>query len=626
MTLLPLDWVIVLVTILICFVPALFFGKRAGSSTAEFFASGRSVPWWLAGLSMVATTFSSDTPNWVTQQVRQYGVAGNWQWWAMVLTGVATVFFFARLWRRSGVMTDLEFYELRYSGAAASVVRGFRAVYLGLFFNCFIMAMVTLAACKIANVLFGLPPWQTILVCGILNVVFAAHSGLWGVLVIDMVQFFIKMTAVIAAAYFSLKEVARHTGVGDSALAGLHKLVSILGSQQVNFQPGSQPVLSPIDGRGQPILDVMPNFAMSELALMIFIVPIAIGWWANWYPGAEPGGGSYIAQRMLASKSEKDSLGGTLFFNLAHYVLRPWPWIITALCSIVIFPELKDIQAAFPAADPRLIGHDSAFPAMLKFLPAGFAGLMMGGLIAANSSTILTHLNWGSSYLVHDFYRRFVKPDADEKHYVLVGRLCTVGLYIVAALVSLTLESSQDAFEILISIGAGTGLLYLLRWFWWRINAWTEVVAMISSFGISVLFFVLRKTGHAQPFAHTVLYSVAFTTLCWLIAAYVTPPTSRERLISFYRKVHPSGPGWRVIREEAGISEAEGARYSDRMGQATIGWIAGCVTIWSSLFTIGNILYGRFQLALVLLTIFLVSGVVLITVINRLWDRAPNVQ
>jgi solute:Na+ symporter, SSS family len=628
MKLLPLDWAIVVVTILICFVPALFFGKRAGKNTSEFFASGRSVPWWLAGLSMVATTFSSDTPNWVTQQVRQYGVAGNWQWWAFVLTGVSTVFFFARLWRRSGVMTDLEFYELRYSGKAASVVRGFRAVYLGLFFNCFIMAMVTLAACKIANILFGLPPWQTILVCGILNVVFAAHSGLWGVLVIDMVQFFIKMTAVIAAAYFSLKEVARHTGVGDSAIAGLHKLVSILGSQQVNYQPGSQPVLSPIDGTGQPILNIMPNFAMSELALMIFIVPIAIGWWANWYPGAEPGGGSYIAQRMLASKSEKDSLGGTLFFNLAHYVLRPWPWIITALCSIVIFPELKDIQAAFPAADPGLIGHDSAFPAMLKFLPAGFAGLMMGGLIAANSSTILTHLNWGSSYLVHDFYRRFIKLDAHEKHYVMVGRIATVGLYVFAALLSLTLQSSQEAFEVLISIGAGTGLLYLLRWFWWRINAWTEVVAMISSFAISVVFFMMRKTGHALPFAHTVLYSVALTTICWLVAAYVTPPTTRERLISFYRKVHPSGPGWRVIREAAGVTEAEGALHSDRIGQATLGWIAGCLTIWSSLFAIGNFLYGRLQLAFILTAVFVVSGLVLISVINRLWDRpvAPAVS
>jgi SSS family solute:Na+ symporter len=624
MKLVALDWLIVAVTILMCFVPALFFGKRAGSSTSEFFASGRSVPWWLAGLSMVATTFSSDTPNWVTQQVRQYGVAGNWQWWAMVLTGVATVFFFARLWRRSGVMTDLEFYELRYSGQAASVVRGFRAVYLGLFFNCFIMGMVTLAACKIANVLFGLPPWQTIVVCGVLNVVFAAHSGLWGVLVIDMVQFFIKMTAVIAAAYFSLKQVARQTGVGESALAGLRQLVDTLGAQQVTFQPGAQPVFSPIDGRGQPVLDIMPNFAMTDLALMIFIVPIAIGWWANWYPGAEPGGGSYIAQRMLASKSEKDSLGGTLFFNLAHYVLRPWPWIITALCSIIVFPELQDIQAAFPDADPRLIGHDSAFPAMLKFLPVGFAGLMMGGLIAANSSTILTHLNWGASYLVHDFYRRFIRSDAGEKHYVAAGRLCTVLLYVVAAFLSLLLESAQEAFEILISIGAGTGLLYLLRWFWWRINAWCEVVAMVSSFAVSVFFFAMRKGGYQFPFAYAVLFSVAFTTICWLITAYVSPPTSRERLIAFYRKVHPSGPGWRAIREAAGVSEAEAARHSDPMGKATLGWIAGCLTIWMSLFAIGNFLYGRMSLALLQTAIFVVSGLTLLYVVNTLWDRAPQ--
>ncbi|MBA3340644.1 MAG: Na+:solute symporter [Gemmatimonadaceae bacterium] len=621
MKLLALDWIIVIASLLVCFVPALFFGKRAGQSTSEFFASGRSVPWWLAGLSMVATTFSSDTPNWVTQQVRQYGVAGNWQWWAFVLTGVSTVFFFARLWRRSGVMTDLEFYELRYSGKAASVVRGFRAVYLGLFFNCFIMGMVTLAACKIANILFAMPPWQTILISGLLNVAFAAHSGLWGVLVIDMVQFVIKMTAVIAAAYFSLIAVARQTGVGDSALAGLHKLVSTLGSQQVNFQPGSQPVLSPIDGRGQPILDILPNLAMSDLALMIFIMPIAIGWWANWYPGAEPGGGSYIAQRMLASKSEKDSLGGTLFFNLAHYVLRPWPWIITALCSIIIFPELKDIEAAFPAADPSLIGHDSAFPAMLKFLPVGFVGLMVGGLIAANSSTILTHLNWGSSYLVHDFYRRFINASADEKHYVKVGRVCTVMLYIVAALLSLVLDTAQDAFEVLISIGAGTGLLYLLRWFWWRINATCEVVAMVSSFTISVMFFTMKKAGHPLPFAQTVLYSVALTTVCWLVTAFISSPTSRERLIAFYKKVHPAGPGWRKIREEAGVTESEAALHSDHMGKATLGWISGCLTIWSSLFAIGNFLYGRTPTALALTAVFVVSGSVLLYVVNGLWDK-----
>jgi len=621
MKLLPLDWIVIVASVLVCFVPALFFGKRAGKSTTEFFASGRSVPWWLAGLSMVATTFSSDTPNWVTQQVRQYGVAGNWQWWSFVLTGVATVFFFARLWRRSGVMTDLEFYELRYSGRAASIVRGFRAIYLGLFFNCFIMGMVTLAACKIANILFGMPPWQTIVICGVLNVVFAAHSGLWGVLVIDMVQFFIKMTAVIAAAYFGLVEVARHTGVGDGALAGLHKLVSVLGTQQVNFTAGAQPVISPLDGRGQPLLDILPNFSMSELALMIFIVPITIGWWANWYPGSEPGGGSYIAQRMLASKSEKDALGGTLFFNLAHYVLRPWPWIITALCSIVIFPELKDIQAAFPAADPRLIGHDSAFPAMLKFLPTGFVGLMVGGLIAANSSTILTHLNWGSSYLVHDFYRRFVAPGRDERHYVNVGRACTAGLYVVAALLSLMLESAQDAFEVLISIGAGTGLLYLLRWFWWRINAWCEVVAMAGSFTISVVFFVMRKTGHAQPFANTVIYSVAATTVCWLVAAFVSSPTRLEKLVEFYLKVRPSGPGWKRIRQEAGVSEAEAARHGDHMGMATLGWIAGCLAIWSSLFAIGQFLYGRMTLAFLLAGAFVVSAAVLLFVINRLWDR-----
>jgi solute:Na+ symporter, SSS family len=625
MRLTTLDWLIAVGSILVCFVPALFFGKRAGKSTSEFFASGRAVPWWLAGLSMVATTFSSDTPNWVTQQVRQYGVAGNWQWWAFVLTGVSTVFYFARLWRRSGVMTDLEFYELRYSGRAASVVRGFRAVYLGLFFNCFIMGMVTLAACKIANILFAMPPWQTILICGVLNVAFAAHSGLWGVLVIDMVQFIIKMTAVIAAAYFSLVAVARQTGVGEGALAGLRELVGRLGSQQVSYQAGAQPVLSPIDGRGQPVLDLLPNLALGDLALMIFIMPIAIGWWANWYPGAEPGGGSYIAQRMLASKTEKDALGGTLFFNLAHYVLRPWPWIITALCSIVIFPELTDIQAAFPAADPRLIGHDSAFPAMLKFLPVGFVGLMVGGLVAANSSTILTHLNWGSSYLVHDFYRRFINRGADEKHYVNVGRVCTVALYVVAALLSLVLESAQEAFEVLISIGAGTGLLYMLRWFWWRINAACEVVAMVSSFTISVVFFAMRKAGYGLPFAQTVLFSVAFTTLCWLVAAYAGPATSRERLIAFYQKTHPAGPGWRAVREAAGVSEAEAALHGDHMGKATVGWIAGCLTIWSSLFAIGNFLYGRTGTAVLLTALFVVSGSVLLWVVNRLWDRDPAV-
>jgi solute:Na+ symporter, SSS family len=610
-----IDWVIVLATLLICFVPALFFGKRAGKNTSEFFASGRSVPWWLAGLSMVATTFSSDTPNWVTEQVRKFGVAGNWQWWAFVLTGVSTVFFFARLWRRSGVMTDLEFYELRYSGKAASVVRGFRAVYLGLFFNCFIMGMVTLAACKIANILFGLPPWQTIVLCGILNTVFASHSGLWGVLVIDMVQFFIKMTAVVAAAYFSLKQVG-----------GLGVLIEKLGHLQVVLPEGGQPVISAIDGTGQPILNILPNFTMYQLALMIFIMPIAIGWWANWYPGAEPGGGSYIAQRMLASKSEKDSLGGTLFFNLAHYVLRPWPWIITALCSIIVFPDLASIKAAFPNADPNLIGHDSAFPAMLKFLPVGFVGLMVGGLIAANSSTILTHLNWGSSYLVHDLYRRFINPTATERHYVNTGRLCTVMLYIFAALLSLVMTSAQQAFQLLLSIGAGTGLLYIVRWFWSRVSAWCEVTAMAASLISAAGFPYLEKVGVLPHlgFAQTTILQVGFTTICWLIAAFVAPQTERAKLIEFYKKVHPAGPGWTKVRKEAGVTVAEAALHGDHMGKAALGWVSGCIVIWSSLFAIGNFLYGRTQAALILTGVFVVSGVVLLWVVNHLWDKSGS--
>ena len=622
-----IDWAIVIASILICFVPALFYAKRSGESTDEFFASGRSVPWWLAGLSMVATTFSSDTPNWVTEQVRKYGVAGNWQWWAFVLTGVATVFFFARLWRRSGVMTDLEFYEHRYSGKAASLVRGFRAVYLGLFFNCFIMGMVTLAACKIANILFGMPAWQTIVICGVLNVVFAAHSGLWGVLIIDMIQFFIKMTAVFAAAWFSLVEVGeRLVGKDAGAWAGLKALVEKLSTQQVVTTDGV-PVMSVANGSGQPFLDLLPNFTMSELALMIFILPIAISWWANWYPGAEPGGGSYIAQRMLASKSEKDSLGGTLFFNIAHYVLRPWPWIITALCSIIIYPDLASIKSAFPAADQSLIGHDSAFPAMLKFLPVGFVGLMVGGLIAANSSTILTHLNWGSSYLVHDFYRRFINKDATEGHYINVGRVSTVVLYVFAAVLSLFMTSAQQAFEVLLSIGAGTGLIYIARWFWWRVSAWCEIVAMVMSLLTSLAVPLLMPD---TDFATRTIVQVGITTLAWLITAYVGPETDRETLISFYRKVKPVGPGWTDIRAEAGVTDTEVAQ-ENRIGSAFLGWISGCAVIWSSLFAIGNFLYAagdpsRLKMAWILTAVFAVSGNVLLKVTQQLWADSTASQ
>jgi len=596
----PIDWLIVIFTIVVCFFPALFFGRRAGKSTSEFFVSGRAVPWWLAGLSMVATTFSADTPNLVTDIVRRNGVAGNWVWWAFALTGIATVFFYARLWRRSGVMTDLEFYEIRYSGKAASFVRGFRSVYLGLFFNCIIMATVNLAACKIAGILFGLDRWQTLVLVGVLNVIFAAHSGLWGVLVIDMIQFFIMMAAVIAAAYFAvtLPQVGGLSGMVD-------KLSQIHGQNGLNY------------------LNMLPDFTNNwDIAVAVFIMPIAIQWWSVWYPGSEPGGGSYIAQRMLASKTEKDSLGAVLFFNLAHYVLRPWPWILVALSSLIVFPHLADIQRAFPNLDRHLLGHDIAYPAMLTFLPVGFVGLMLGGLIAAYSSTILTHLNWGSSYLVHDFYRRFLRKEKSEKHYVFVGRVSTVSLFIVACGVVYLLDTAKDAFDLILQVGAGTGLLYLVRWFWWRVNAWAEVAAMVSSFLVSIVILILSKNGLEISTHVALIVTVAFTTVCWVVTTYVTPATDRKTLIEFYKKVRPFGPGWNMIRKEAEAAGEAMPASGENIPLALLGWTAGCATIWSSLFAIGNYLYGRVGYATALTAVFVVSGSFLLFVVNKLWNHS----
>jgi solute:Na+ symporter, SSS family len=594
-----IDWVIAIASVAICFGPALFFGKRSGKSTAEFFASGRSVPWWLAGLSMVATTFSSDTPNLVANFVRTQGVAGNWQWWAFTLTGVATVFFYAKLWRRSGVLTDLEFYELRYSGKAAGFVRGFRSLYLGLFFNCIIMATVNLAACKIAAVLFGFSRWETLLAIGLLNVVFAAHSGLWGVLVIDMIQFFIKMSAVIAAAYFAveLPQVGGMSGLVD-------KLSHTPGPGGLNY------------------LSMLPDFKNNwDLAVAVFIMPIAVQWWSVWYPGAEPGGGSYIAQRMLASKSEKDAVASSLFFNVAHYVLRPWPWILTGLASIVVYPTLADIRQAFPHVDASLIGHDLGFPAMLRFMPAGWIGLMLGGLIAANSSTILTHLNWGASYMVHDFYRRFVNRGATERHYVSAGRLATVILFVFSSATVFMLDTARDSFNVILQVGAGTGLLYLVRWFWWRVTAWCEIVAMASSFLVSIIFLILVKSGHDIGTAQQLLLTVIITTICWISTAYVGPQNDPKTLISFYHKVRPFGPGWHHVRVMAGITEKEAA--ADNRGAnfslSLLGWFAGSMMIWSALFTVGNILYGRLPMAFGLFLVFLITATVVIRVVRRLW-------
>ncbi len=579
-----LDWAIVALSIIVSFIPAIVLARRAGTSTAEFFTSGRAAPWWLIGVSMVATTFSTDTPNLVTNLVREHGVANNWAWWAYLLTGMATVFFFARLWRRSGVLTDLEFYELRYSGKPATLVRGFRAIYLGLFFNCVIMATVNLAAVKIANVVLGWPMGKTLLICAVLNVAFAATSGLWGVLVTDFIQFGIAMAGAIAAAWYALDR---------PEVGGLAGLIA----------------------RTDPaMLNLLPDFSNWSLTLSVLLVPLTVSWWATWYPGWEPGGGSYVAQRMLAAKSERDSMAGTLLFNVAHFALRSWPWIITALASILVFPTLDDIARAFPYVDRSLIGHDMAYPAMLTFLPAGVMGLMVAGMLAAYVSTLSTHLNWGTSYLVHDFYRRFVKPEASEKHYVLVGRIITALLMVAAMGATYILDSARQAFELMLSIGAGTGLIYLLRWFWWRINAWSEIAAMVGSFVVASTFFILGKNGHDIPSHVSLLITVASTTTIWLAATFLTPPDDRATLEAFYRRVRPAGRGWDQVRQGTNLPPSP-----DSLPNALLGWTLGCTFIYAALFGVGTALYGRTTQTVVWAILAVVSGVWLIQLLRRMW-------
>ena len=589
MELQPLDWFIVVLSIVVSFIPAIVLARRAGSSTAEFFTSGRAAPWWLIGVSMVATTFSTDTPNLVTNLVREHGVANNWAWWSFLLTGMLTVFFYARLWRRSGVLTDLEFYELRYAGGPASFVRGFRAIYLGLFFNAVIMATVNLAAAKIANVMLGWPMWQTLAVCAVINIAFAATSGLWGVLVTDFIQFGIAMSGSFAAAYYALRQ---------PEVGGLSGLVSKL-------DPST--------------LSLLPDFGDWGLTLSVLIIPLTVQWWSVWYPGSEPGGGSYVAQRMLAAKSERDALAGTLFFNVANYALRSWPWIITALASLLVFPTLEDIRRTFPYVDPKLLGHDMAYSAMLKFLPHGVLGLMVAGLLAAYVSTISTHLNWGTSYLVHDFYRRFLRKDASEKHYVAVGRLVTGLLMIVAALLTFVLDTARQAFDLMLSVGAGTGLIYLLRWFWWRISAWSEIAAMVSSFVVSTGFFLAAKNGHGVPSHVSLLATVICTTVVWLVVTYLTKPTDAATLEAFYRRVRPAGPGWTAVRTATGLGPSP-----DSLPQSLLGWVLGCLFVYAAMFGTGSILYGKWPQASLWIAVFAVSGFFLARLLPRLWAASTT--
>lgn len=581
MQLVTLDWIVIAVSLALAFAPAVYFARRAGRGTAEFFASGRAAPWWLIGTSMVATTFSTDTPNLVTDLVRTSGVAQNWVWWAFLLTGMMTVFFYARLWRRSGVLTDLELYELRYSGRSAAFVRGFRAVYLGLIFNCAIMASVTLAAAKIANVMLGWSRLQTVIVCGALCVVFAALSGLWGVLASDMIQFTIAMVGVLAAAWVALSQ---------PQVGGLSGLVE-------RIDPAT--------------LRVLPDFSDWGLTLSVLIVPLTIQWWSVWYPGAEPGGGSYIAQRMLAARDERHAMAATLWFNIAHYALRPWPWIIVALCSILVFPTLADLETALPHVSEDLVGHDMAYPAMLTLLPAGLLGLLVASLLSAYVSTMSTHLNWGCSYLVHDLYRRFFRPDAGERHLVWVSRLVTAVLMVISGAAVFLLSTAGEAFQLLLSIGAGTGLLYLLRWFWWRINAWSEIVAMAASFVFAVALFLARRMGLELSAHAALVLSVGLTTTAWVVVTFLTPATDTETLRRFCRTVRPAGRGWRKVIGDEDLGER------DSLGLALLGWVFGCTFVYSALFGTGALLFGSIGQGAVCLSISAASGAVLAVIVPR---------
>lgn len=621
MSLPPIAWAIIIAFFAISMIIGIMASRTAGKSFAEYFLSGRHMPWWLLGFSMVATTFSSDTPNLVTDIVRTNGIAGNWVWWAFLLTGMLTVFVYAKLWRRSGIMTDLEFYELRYSGKAASFLRGFRALYLGVFFNVAIMATVSLAAIKIGGVLLGLTPETTLLIAGSITVIYTMLGGLKGVIWTDFFQFVLAMLGMVIAAIYvvNLPEVG--------GLTGLLQHEAVVG--KLNF---------------------LPDFNDKKNLLILFIIPLAVQWWSVWYPGAEPGGGGYIVQRMLSAKNEQHAVGATLFFNIAHYALRPWPWILIALASLIVFPQdspqqqadaakalasgelaamvetlktspnsvsavdkqritdlqfqargLSSLRSAFPqqTVPDDKIGHDLAFPAMLSKLPGALLGLLLAALIAAFMSTISTHLNWGSSYIVHDFYRRFIKPTATDKELVFIGRISTVLLMIFSGFLALRLGSALSAFNILLQIGAGTGLLFILRWFWWRISAFSEITAMAVSFLVA-LFFQFSSFGQSLEDHEKLVLGILITTVAWVSATFLTRPTNIKVLLNFYQLIRPHAGGWRPVVQQ-GLQEGSLSQDMVTTGQfprELASMIAGCFLVYGLLFSTGYLLYGNLLYAL----------------------------
>jgi SSS family solute:Na+ symporter len=568
-----IDWMIIGSFFTFTLVVGLVVARRAGRSQADFFLSGRGMPWWLLGSSMVATTFAADTPLLVTSIVRENGVAGNWAWWAFLLTGMLTVAVFAKLWRRCGVLTDVEFYEQRYGGRPAAFLRGFRAVYLGLIFNVMVMANVTLAAVKIGQIMFDFNPLQTILVSAVVTVIFSAAGGLTSVLITDFALFVIAMAGSIGAAVVAL----RQPEVGG--LAGLLSHAHVQARLSL-----------------WPALDLGTTPALNA-AMTVLIVPLAVQWWAAWYPGAEPGGGGFVAQRMLAARNEAHATGATLLFNACHYALRPWPWILVALASLVIYPDLEALRAAFPRVGANLLRDDLAYPAMIGRMPPGLLGLVATSLLAAYISTISTQLNWGASYISNDLWLRFLRPQASQRELVALGRVMTALLMALAALMALELRSVYEGFQILLKVGAGTGLIYILRWFWWRLNAASEIVAMVVSFLLSAGFFALGRVApeRTPPDWLQFVVIVGATTACWVLAALLARPESDATLRAFYRRNRPGGPGWRAVLAKA---HAEGELLdcdgSWNIPRELAFAAAGCAAIYGALFATGLFLYGRY--------------------------------
>ena len=558
--------------------------KRSSKNTSEYFLSGRTLPWWLLGLSMVATTFSTDTPNLVTDIVRTNGVSGNWVWWVFLLTGLLTVFVYAKLWRRSDVATDMEFYELRYSGKAGRFLRGFRSVYLGIIFNVLAMAGVTLAAIKIGAIMLDLSAIETVLYAGGVTLIFSTAGGFRGVVYTDFILFFTAMAGSIGAAIYlvNLPEVG---GVS-----------SIMSNEAISEK-----------------ISMFPDLSDKETLWTLLVIPFAVQWWSSWYPGAEPGGGGYIAQRMLAAKNENHALGATLFFNVMHYALRPWPWIIVALASLIVYPDLASLSEAFPNISEDKLGQDLAYPAMLTLLPTGLLGLVLASLISAYMSTISTHLNWGSSYVVNDFYLQLINKNASQKELVNVGRFSVVILMIISSVIAILLTNALQLFDIILMFGAGTGSIFILRWFWWRINAWSEIAAMLSSGIISIALtneslFNLIFNDDGFPAYMKFPFIVLVTTSIWLIVTFITPADEKETLIKFYKKTKPGGPGWNKIKEHITMSDEKEEWI---VPKGIICMIIGCITIYSALFSTGYFIYGEISSALIFLLVTIISGLIL---------------